>query len=251
MIILTAHARLRGYSAAYVAYRDYVIAQGGSIASASATQAAIDLLDTVPMAQWLDARFGVQAAAGSWYSLSGRSSDVVRTEYGNPMLGTDALLNQATWASGAWKNGVTPRLELGDDYTWGMYCYLEESANGYLWGDRADSSSNQNFSAWNWLSTGNWRSYNNGVDADVPLTLPRRQWQWVWVIKRGATVTGYLNLDSVLFTTTLAAAIPGLSCGIAGGTDSIGVLSRDARYRTFVRAGFALSDEQLRAVMAV
>lgn len=250
MIVIYDQARARAYSPEYTAYRDRVISSNGSIASASAAQAALDLLAlTSSIVQWLDARFGVRPIqeAARWYCLRGQ--DGVGTAYGGPLLGTDALLGQAVWRRGAWAAGVTPDLALGDSYTWGMrYYQANQQVDGFFWGERSNTAGSLGF--FSWYSSAGWRCYNNGDDRDIPVSLPLDTWGWVWVVKDGPTVTGYDEANRVLFTTTLTSAMLQLSLGVGGGTDSVGVSDR-LRYQSFVRASSALTPTQRAAIQAI
>ncbi len=234
------------YSAAFVAYKNRVLAAGGTIASSPDTSDALAWLAANPdanLVQWLDSRFGVGPA---WFSLLGAASDAARGRYGNATFAVDATISQPVFQKGAFVGPAQADIPVASSYTWGMRYLQPSGEGGFFWGDRYGNSSG---SAWSYLSSGLWRSYNNGNDKTIALSLPVGVWSWVWVVKNGANVSIYDHTNALLGSVTLTAPIGNLPFGIAGGSDSSGICAV-LKYETFVRASTALTAAQRAAIQA-
>lgn len=258
MIVSVSLARLKQASPEYIAYRDRVVADKGTVASSTATQNGLDVLAGTPsITQWLDSRFGTGTDAQSasngrvWYSIT-PNADAHLSVYGAPIYGIEATFNYPVWARGSFVAGLVPALGPTDSYTWGMYfTQVGAQANGFLWGDRYNTVAGGDNNGWTWLQPGYWRCYSYGNDRAIAgWSLPIDTWLWVWVVKDGTTVTGYDGTGAVLFTTDVPYTIVAQSCGIAGSSDSVAV-SSNIRYRTFIRAARALTLAERNAIQVV
>jgi len=240
-------AMAQQYSAAYEAYRDRVVAAGGTISSSQKSQQILDCLANhadYNFVQWLDSRAGISPS--HWYSPIGPAADAVKSAYGAAMNGIDSILNSRVIVNGAYHAGSTPELATSDSYTWGMRYYRASTGNdGFFWGNRYGSDS-----GWNSLERTLWQSYAYGDNKVISLALPQDVWQWVWCVKSGAIVRIFDQANAQLGQVVLYSPIVALPLGIGGGTDSTGI-STGLRYQSFIRCASALTAAQRAIIQAI
>jgi|GEM_PF-2778283 len=241
------------YSAEYIAFRDRVVADQGTISSAAKTQQALTYVAgnaALHPVQWLDSRFGVGTnSPPKWYCLLSAATDATQTIYGNTQLGIDGTLGVPVWNNGAFLGGNFPTLGPADDYTVGMYFYEPSAGNqGFLWGNRYGEPTGN---GWTLFSTFAFQAYAYGYNGQIILDYAALQnaWRWLWVVKSANVVTVYDQSNTALGSVQ-AEYVLGLPFGIGGGTDSTGV-SGGLRYRTLVRFATALTAAQRAAIQAI
>lgn len=244
-------------SAEYAAFRDRVVADAGTIASADAAQNALDFLAANPglnMTRYLDTRFGIRATANAdyarWYSVLGADKTVERTIYGAVALFPSDTPEVQAWGGGAFFAGVTPALARAANYTWGMkYKQVEHNSTGYFWGNRYGQTTAE--SGWTYVTADFWRNYYEGTDRTISIVSAIGSTDWLWCVKTGPIITLYNGAGVTIGSVNDVPPFAPQELGIGGGTLSDGVSPTSFRYERFLTAATALTSAQRAAIQSL
>jgi hypothetical protein len=252
--------------AAYIAYRDRVLADGGNIYSADQTVAAYNVLAAQGLSsalrQWLDPRFGrkttfnVTVLMNQLYNLGAATEDATADNVRAPELVTsDANLHSPVLRNNnsGMLAGTVQALAASDNYTWGMKYYLPSGGTvGIMFGNRYGSTPLQQW--WSVIPASfTWVDLSNGggiVTYNYTTAMPSLAWDWVWVVKSGSTYTFY-NSEGTVFGTKVINAPMGVLPTALGCGPQYESGYPNLRYQGVVRFAAALTQTQRTAIQNI